>query len=1094
MTDRRSTPFYRLARTVGRTVPFPPRFRLTVRNLLLRKPGPSHRLMKKIANTAEPSAMSIPSPMPIPASIPASLYRQGDDREPTLHEGKGRIKGLVSVLLSVSDRVDLLPQAMDDVLAQSYPNLELILVNDGGSNGIEAVINRYDGDPRVRRFTDADGPMPQTIESGFSMAEGEFWTWTSTATSMEPRMLERLVNILRNKPDLNMAYADQRVMLAYRLIRLIGRILPLPRRIKTASQATFKKHYPQHLIRNPTASVEKRLASSVYTDIHGPMQPECCALTPGLVSVVLPVYNQADLLPQAVDSVLAQTYPRLELILLNDGSDDEVEQVFNRYRHNPRVRCYTQTNQGLPKALSNGFTLAKGEFWTWTSADNIMEPRMLERLTDKLRAEPGLGMVYADYIAIDDRGHLLQDRAWRPLNRPDPSSGVIRLPRTTKHLNTVHDNFIGPSFLYRGWIGRVMGDYAPQMGVEDYDYWMRINTFFPVRHLGSDEPLYRYRVHDNTISAQADDLSITDKGQRLMEYEKIRAAYFQAKITVAADAIGAKWLNLDGIWEQESIPACDDEGRLDKEAVKKAELLIVSSETAAANEERIMDSTTPVAIVFNCAGENCHHLNRLLRRSGCIALASDKITTDRIRLISHCPILDLKTGRACTATVAFAKNHRSFHNLWSEADLLRHPPRAISAASAISPGKALNSSKALSASAGHILLQVDDFVQGGMENVVIDLAGSLSEAGFQTTIAVLGKQGDAADKARDSGLQVESFNGARSPANYVKQLKQKKVDLVNAHYSLFAAEACRKAGIPFIETIHNSYVWLSPQQIEEYRQADPHISAYVCVSNTAAQYADIALGLDVSKMRVIPNGIDSSRLNEKSFKDNRRTLRREWGVPDSAPVFLNVASIMGTKAQLPLVKAFAQVHEQHPRSRLVLLGDALEKPYLQQVEDAASDLGITDNVIFAGYHRDSTPYYHAADVFVLPSYWEGWSLSLAEAMANGLSCVITDVGSAYQFAHHPRVERIPPPFGDITTLNSGNIAQFVYKDDPAFTQSIAKAMLRTAKHKRHPLNTELAQHLDRHRAYTKYTQMFESLLAARKRLKTPEGLFGADRK
>ena len=201
-------------------------------------------------------------------------------------------------------------------------------------------------------------------------------------------------------------------------------------------------------------------------------------------------------------------------------------------------------------------------------------------------------------------------------------------------------------------------------------------------------------------------------------------------------------------------------------------------------------------------------------------------------------------------------------------------------------------------------------------------------------------------------------------------------------------------------------------------------------------------------------------------------LRREWKVSDKTSVFLNVASIMATKAQLPLVQAFAALLRRRRNVRLVLLGTVMDKSYRREVEKAIDTLGIADKVIFAGYHRDSAPYYHAVDVFVLPSYWEGWSLSLGEAMANSLSCVITNVGAAYEFAGHPGVEVIDPPFGDITELNYRNLGRFIYEEHPHFNDNLAAAMLRAAGNKRRFINTDLAKRFDRQRAYARYTDLF----------------------
>ena len=264
---------------------------------------------------------------------------------------------------------------------------------------------------------------------------------------------------------------------------------------------------------------------------------------PDLVSVVLPVYNQASLLRASIESVLAQTHPHVELLVINDGSTDGVETVLDDYVAHPKVRVLTQANQTLPKALSNAFEFAAGEFWTWTSADNLMHPDQVARMVAFMRERPDVAMVYADYMAIDDRGEPLTDPSFRPHNRRTPTSPDIHLPRSTEHLNGVQDNFIGPCFMYRATVGRLIGEYAPELGVEDYDYWMRVNSQFAIVHLGTDELLYRYRVHDNTLNARAAQLQIFDRIERLMTHERERTAFYQRPWTIQADGPTLAWLS-----------------------------------------------------------------------------------------------------------------------------------------------------------------------------------------------------------------------------------------------------------------------------------------------------------------------------------------------------------------------------------------------------------------------------------------------------------------------------------------------------------------------------------------------------------------------
>jgi glycosyltransferase involved in cell wall biosynthesis len=277
--------------------------------------------------------------------------------------------------------------------------------------------------------------------------------------------------------------------------------------------------------------------------------PESGVEQPGLVSVILPVKDQADLLADAVASVLAQTYQHLELIVLDDGSSEDVAAALAPFRSDPRLRHLRQINQGLPKALSTAFELATGEFHTWTSADNIMLPQHLERHVAFLRAHAEHAMVFSDYALIDDRGAPMTDGEFRIVDRTDARDrSIVRANRPIDALNSIEDNFIGPCFLYRGRAGRLLGPYNPELGLEDYDYWLRMNRLFGIAHLGSDEVLYRYRVHDNTLSARARELRLIERAKLLMAYERQREAWFTqmprllvdgANMTAIADAAGS---------------------------------------------------------------------------------------------------------------------------------------------------------------------------------------------------------------------------------------------------------------------------------------------------------------------------------------------------------------------------------------------------------------------------------------------------------------------------------------------------------------------------------------------------------------------------
>ncbi|MGQ9777570.1 MAG: glycosyltransferase, partial [Thermodesulfobacteriota bacterium] len=172
---------------------------------------------------------------------------------------------------------------------------------------------------------------------------------------------------------------------------------------------------------------------------------------PDLVSIVLPVYNGGFFIRKAIESILSQTYQNFELIIVNDGSTDETPQILAQYTKHPKITLIEQENQKLPRALSNGFRVAKGEFYTWTSADNLMGESCLELQVKFLKDNPDVQMVYSNYAIIDEEGNPLFGSDYCSGYQTPPGSNHIVLPKDPSDLNIIRNNYIGPCFLYRSW-------------------------------------------------------------------------------------------------------------------------------------------------------------------------------------------------------------------------------------------------------------------------------------------------------------------------------------------------------------------------------------------------------------------------------------------------------------------------------------------------------------------------------------------------------------------------------------------------------------------------------------------------------------------
>ena len=183
-----------------------------------------------------------------------------------------------------------------------------------------------------------------------------------------------------------------------------------------------------------------------------------------VISIVLPTFNRAALIGNGIRNVLAQDYPNLELIVVNDGSTDDTHSVLDSMAsrlNDPRLHVIHADHAGLPSALNTGFEHAKGTYWTWTSDDNAYRPGALRAMARELELDSGIALVYADIAVRND-------------------SGAVRLPVLGPPEGLPEHCCVAACFLYRADVARSVGKYDPDAALaEDYDFWLRF------RHHGS---------------------------------------------------------------------------------------------------------------------------------------------------------------------------------------------------------------------------------------------------------------------------------------------------------------------------------------------------------------------------------------------------------------------------------------------------------------------------------------------------------------------------------------------------------------------------------------------------------------------------------
>ena len=207
-----------------------------------------------------------------------------------------------------------------------------------------------------------------------------------------------------------------------------------------------------------------------------------------LVSVVIPCFNQAGYLGEAIESVLNQTYERIEVIVVNDGSTDDTTEVAASY---PEVALIVQENQGLSAARNRGLGNARGEMLLFLDADDRLLPGALSAGVACLSEHPTCAFAYGQYQFIHADGSFM-----RAIER-EPSSQC-------GYLDFLRANRIGmhATVIYRRWVFDQVGAFDTSLrACEDFGLYLRVVRRYPVVEHGA--LVAEYRRHPDSISSNS---------------------------------------------------------------------------------------------------------------------------------------------------------------------------------------------------------------------------------------------------------------------------------------------------------------------------------------------------------------------------------------------------------------------------------------------------------------------------------------------------------------------------------------------------------------------------------------------------------------
>ena len=227
------------------------------------------------------------------------------------------------------------------------------------------------------------------------------------------------------------------------------------------------------------------------------------------VSVIIPTYNCAQYITEAVDSVLNQTYKNFEVIVIDDGSTDNTKEVLASYIDKKQIYYIYQANKGPGAARNAGIDKARGNYIAFLDADDLLFPNSISRRISFLNKHPQVGMVFTDVYRINERDgslwsekHLRENRFLELFS----SAVIYKCPpyyifdKKFFDLAIRHHPFIKtPTVLIRKSIMDTIGGFNEGLrAAQDVDLWLRVSRCVPLAYI--DEALSLWNNYRSSIT------------------------------------------------------------------------------------------------------------------------------------------------------------------------------------------------------------------------------------------------------------------------------------------------------------------------------------------------------------------------------------------------------------------------------------------------------------------------------------------------------------------------------------------------------------------------------------------------------------------
>ena len=306
-----------------------------------------------------------------------------------------------------------------------------------------------------------------------------------------------------------------------------------------------------------------------------------------------------------------------------------------------------------------------------------------------------------------------------------------------------------------------------------------------------------------------------------------------------------------------------------------------------------------------------------------------------------------------------------------------------------------------------VLFLIRSLARGGAERQLVALATAMHRSGHDVAVACFYSGGAFERDLAAAGVPVIDLRkrGRWDNAGFLWRLwrvfRTRDPDIVHGYLtvgnllSLLAKLAHRRTRV--VWGVRSSYIdrtrydWMSRLTFRLSRRLSGCADGII-VNSWAGAAHHAALGYPRARITVIPNGIDTQRFRFDAGA--RARTRAGWGVPDDAVLVGLVGRLDPMKDHPTFLRAAASLAARDPRWRFVCVGAGAESEYGRTLAPLADSLGLHGRLTWAGARDDMPAIYSALDIAASTSYGEGFPNTVAEAMACGRPCVVTDVGDS----------------------------------------------------------------------------------------------------